>query len=57
MECKANPTFHHPSPGWLSLIGTRRYPVADIGWPDHVPTIALEVLWHCALATTYLLQG
>ncbi len=29
----------------------------DIGWPDDVPTVALEVLSHCASATTYLLQG
>ena len=39
-------------------LRTRSYPCGgDIGWPDDVPTVALEVLSHCALATTCLLQG
>ena len=51
----------HPEPeseGGLAVIGARRYPCGgDIGWPDDVPTVALEMLSHCASATTYLLQG
>ena len=50
------------SPKRLGMVSpelrTRSYPCGgDIGWPDDVPTVALEVLSHCALATTYLLQG
>ena len=30
-------------------LRTRSYPCGgDIGWPDDVPTVALEVLSHCA---------
>ena len=46
------------SDSYLAVIGTRRYPCGgDIGCPDDVPTVALEVLSHCASATTCLLQG
>ena len=52
---KINPFVLAPD-GGSGVIGTLRDPCGgDIGWPDDVPTVALEVLSDCASATTYLL--